>query len=58
MSCLELFSFDRLQRGEDQLDDAVVLQWGQGDHLTGCSDDDPEGRVLEEVHCARALLPA
>jgi len=33
-----------------KLDDAVVLQGGQGDQLRSCSDNDPESRMLNEVH--------
>ena len=58
MFFLDLFSLDCPQRVKDQLDDAVVLEGRQRDHFTGCSDDDPKGGMLEEVHCAMALLPA
>jgi hypothetical protein len=33
-----------------QLDDAVVLQRAERDQLTGGSNNDPEGRVMDEVH--------
>jgi hypothetical protein len=35
---------------KDKLNDAVVLEGRQRNHFTGCSDDDPKGGMLEEVH--------
>jgi hypothetical protein len=48
--CLALFCLDRPQGVENEADDAVVTQRRQGDQLARGSNDDPECRVLEEVH--------
>jgi len=48
--CLELFSLDGAEGVEHQLDDAVVLQWGQSDQLGSCCYANPEGWMMDEVH--------
>ena len=47
---LELFSLDSAEGVKDQLDDAVVFEWRQGDQLRCCSHDNPERWMLNEVH--------
>ena len=48
---LELFSFDGAKSVEHQLDDAVVAQRRQRDQLGSGGHDDPEGWMLDDVHC-------
>jgi hypothetical protein len=48
--CLDLFSFDGTQGVKHQLDDAVVLQGGQGNQLRSCSNNDPKSRVVKKIH--------
>ena len=47
---LELFSLDSAEGVKDQLDDAVVFEWRQGDQLRRCCDNNPRRRMLNEVH--------
>jgi hypothetical protein len=48
--CLDLFSFDGTQGVKHQLDDAVVLQGGQGNQLRCRSNNNPKSWMMKKIH--------
>lgn len=50
-----LFCLERAECVKHQLDDAVVPKRAERDQLTGGSNNDPEGRVVQKFHSATGV---